>query len=119
MGPGYKLFNTEDLSVDTRFGAGITYEYGVPQTFPELLASVEWAWQINDRQKLAGTFSYAPEVTNFNQFRLSLNAEWNFQLQEAEGLSFYIGLRDEYQSIVPQGSTRNDLRLFGGIKYDF
>ena len=119
VGPGYKLFNTETLTVDTRFGAGVTYEYGVPQTFPELLASVEWTWQINDRQKLAGTFSYAPEVTNFNQFRLSLNAEWNFQLQEAEGLSFYIGLKNEYQSIVPQGSTRNDLRLFGGIKYDF
>ena len=119
VGPGYKLFNTETLAVDTRFGAGVTYEYGVPQTFPELLASVEWTWQINDRQKLAGTFSYAPEVTNFNQFRLSLNAEWNFQLQEAEGLSFYIGLKNEYQSIVPQGSTRNDLRLFGGIKYDF
>ena len=119
VGPGYKLFNTEMLTVDTRFGAGLTYEYGVPQTLPELLASVEWTWQINDRQKLAGTFSYAPEVTNFNQFRLSLNAEWNFQLQEAEGLSFYIGLKNEYQSIVPQGSTRNDLRLFGGIKYDF
>ena len=119
VGPGYKLFNTETLTVDTRFGAGLTYEYGVPQTLPELLASVEWTWQINDRQKLAGTFSYAPEVTNFNQFRLSLNAEWNFQLQEAEGLSFYIGLKDEYQSIVPQGSTRNDLRLFGGIKYNF
>ena len=119
VGPGYKLFNTENLTVDTRFGAGLTYEYGIPQTLPELLASIEWTWQINDRQKLAGTFSYAPEVTNFNQFRLSLNAEWNFQLQEAEGLSFYIGLKDEYQSIVPQGSTRNDLRLFGGIKYDF
>ena len=119
VGPGYRLFNTEKLTVDTRFGAGLTYEYGIPQTLPELLASVEWTWQINDRQKLAGTFSYAPEVTNFNQFRLSLNAEWNFQLQEAEGLSFYIGVKDEYQSIVPQGSTRNDLRLFGGIKYDF
>ena len=119
VGPGYRLFNTEKLTVDTRFGAGLTYEYGIPQTLPELLASVEWTWQINERQKLAGTFSYAPEVTNFNQFRLSLNAEWNFQLQEAEGLSFYIGVKDEYQSIVPQGSTRNDLRLFGGIKYDF
>ena len=119
VGPGYKLIKTEALTLDTRFGAGLTYEYGIPQTLPELLAAVEWSWQINDRQKFAGTFSYAPEVTNFSQFRLSLNAEWNFQLQESKGLSFYIGIRDEFQSIVPQGSTRNDLRLFGGIKYDF
>ena len=119
VGPGYKLIKSEKLTVDTRFGAGFTYEYGIPQTLPELLAAVEWSWQINDRQKFAGTLSYAPEVTNFSQFRLSLNAEWNFQLQETKGLSFYIGIRDEFQSIVPQGATRNDLRLFGGIKYDF
>jgi hypothetical protein len=119
LGPGYKLIDTEGLSIDTRLGGGLSYEYGIPQTFPELLASVEWSWKINDRQKFAGTFSYAPEVTNFDQFRLSLNAEWNFQLQEEKGLSFYVGIRDEFQSIVPEGSTRNDLRLFGGIKYDF
>ena len=119
VGPGYRLINSETLTIDTRFGGGLTYEYGLPQTLPELLAAVEWSWQINDRQKFAGTLSYAPEVTDFDQFRLSLNAEWNFQLQESEGLSFYIGVRDEFQSIVPAGSTRNDLRLFGGIKYDF
>jgi putative salt-induced outer membrane protein YdiY len=119
VGPGYKLINTSILTVDTRVGGGLSYEYGIPQTLPELLASVEWSWQINDRQKFAGTFSYAPEVTNFDQFRLSLNAEWNFQLQESKGLSFYIGTRNEFQSIVPEGSTKNDLRLFGGIKYDF
>ena len=56
VGPGYKLINTSILTVDTRVGGGLSYEYGIPQTLPELLASVEWAWQINDRQKFAGTF---------------------------------------------------------------
>ena len=119
LGPGYKLVNTPDLKIDGRLGAGVTYEYGIPQLLPELLVSTEWNWQIDDRQRISGNFSYAPDVTESQQFRLSLNAEWNFRLQKEEGMSFYVGLRNEYQSIVPEGSTRNDLRLFGGIKYEF
>lgn len=119
LGPGYKLVNTPDLKIDGRVGAGVTYEYGIPQLLPELLVSTEWNWQIDDRQRISGNFSYAPDVTESQQFRLSLNAEWNFRLQKDEGMSFYVGLRNEYQSIVPEDSTRNDLRLFGGIKYEF
>ena len=70
-------------------------------------------------QRISGNLSYAPDITNTRQYRLSLNLEWNFRLQKEKGMSFYLGLRDEYQSIVPEGSTRNDLRMFGGIKYEF
>ena len=119
LGPGYKLINTPELKLDGRFGGGVTYEYGIPQLLPELLLSTEWNWQIDDRQRVSGNFSYAPDVTESSQYRLSLNLEWNFRLQKEEGMSFYVGLRDEYQSIVPEGSTRNDLRMFGGIKYEF
>ena len=119
LGPGYKLINMPDLKIDGRLGAGVTYEYGIPQLLPELLVSTEWNWQIDDRQRISGNFSYAPDVTESQQFRLSLNAEWNFRLQKEQGMSFYVGVRNEYQSIVPENSTRNDLRLFGGIKYEF
>ena len=119
LGPGYKFINTPELKLDGRFGGGVTYEYGIPQLLPELLLLTEWNWQIDDRQRVSGNFSYAPDVTEFAQYRLSLNLEWNFRLQKEEGMSFYVGLRDEYQSIVPEGSTRNDLRMFGGIKYEF
>ena len=119
LGPGYKIINTPELKIDGRFGGGVTYEYGVPQLLPELLLSTEWNWQIDDRQRISGNFSYAPDVTQSQQYRLSLNLEWNFRLQKEEGMSFYVGLRDEYQSIVPEGSTRNDLRVFGGVKYEF
>ena len=119
LGPGYKLINTPELNLDGRFGGGVTYEYGIPQLLPELLLSTEWNWQVDDRQRISGNFSYAPDVTETEQYRLSLNLEWNFRLQKEVGMSFYVGLRDEYQSIVPEGSTRNDLRIFGGIKYDF
>ena len=119
LGPGYKLIDTPELKLDGRFGGGVTYEYGVPQLLPELLVSTEWNWQVDERQRISGNLSYAPDVTNTRQYRLSLNLEWNFRLQKEDGMSFYLGLRDEYQSIVPEGSTRNDLRMFGGIKYEF
>ena len=54
-----------------------------------------------------------------DQYRIEFNAEWNFRLQKEKGLSVYLGVRDQFQSIVPEGSTQNDLRMFGGIKYEF
>ena len=119
LGPGYKIVDQDDLKIDGRLGGGLTYEYGIPQLLPELLVSAEWNWQVSDRQRVTGNFSYAPDVTESSQYRLSLNLEWNFRLQDTEGMSFYLGLRNEYQSIVPESSTRNDLRMFGGIKYEF
>lgn len=119
LGPGYKLVDSEDLAIDLRIGAGATYEYTNSQIFPEALFSIEWNWAIDDRQRFNGTSSYAPDVTNFDQYRISLNAEWNFRLQKEKGLSFYIGVRNMFQSIVEEGSTNNDLRLFGGVKYEF
>ena len=119
LGPGYKIVNLDNLKIDGRVGGGLTYEYGIPRLLPELLVSTEWNWQVDTRQRVTGNFSYAPDVTESDQYRLSLNLEWNFRLQDTEGMSFYLGLRNEYQSIVPEGSTRNDLRMFGGIKYEF
>lgn len=119
LGPGFKLVNETDLVIDLRVGAGATYEYGVPQLLPEALLSFEWTWNIDDRQSVNGIFSYAPDITEISQYRLSLNAEWNFQLQKEKGLSFYVGVRNLFQSIVPVESTQNDLRVFGGIKYEF
>lgn len=119
LGPGRKLVDRPDLSIDLRTGVGATYEYGVPQTLPEALLSMEWKWTIDDRQSFNGVFSYVPDFTMIEQYRLELNGEWNFRLQKEEGLSFYVGFRNQFQSIVPTGSTNNDLRLFGGIKYEF
>ena len=119
VGPGYQLINEENLIVDMRVGVGVTYEYGVPQTLPEALVSAEWSWTIDDRQRFNGAVSYVPDISEPSQFRLELNAEWNFRLQKEEGLSFYVGVRNQYQSIVPDNSTNNDLRLFGGVKYEF
>ena len=119
LGPGYKLVEREDLAIDLRVGAGATYEYGLSQTLPEALLSFEWSWEIDDRQRLNGVCSYLPDLTRIDQYRLQLNGEWNFRLQKEEGLSFYVGVKDEYQSMVSEGSTNNDLRLFGGIKYEF
>ena len=119
IGPGYKLVDRPELSLNMRVGAGATYEYGIPQTLPEALISMEWSWEVDDRQSLNGVMSYVPDFTMIEQYRLEFNGEWNFRLQKEEGLSFYMGVRNQFQSIVPEGSTKNDLRLFGGVKYEF
>lgn len=119
IGPGYKLIDHTDLTLKLRVGVGATYEYGESQTLPEALLSLEWNWELDDRQGLNGIFSYVPDFTMIEQYRLEFNGEWNFRLQKQEGLSFYVGVRNQFQSIVPADSTNNDLRVFGGVKYEF
>jgi len=119
VGPSFQLVKSERIEVDVRFGLGATYEYAIPQTLPEALISAEWAWKVDDRQRINGVISYVPDFTVADQYRIEFNAEWNFRLQKEKGLSVYLGVRDQFQSIVPEGSTQNDLRMFGGIKYEF
>ena len=119
VGPNFQLVRTPALELDLRLGLGATYEYAIPQTLPEALISAEWSWEVDDRQKINGVISYVPDFTMTDQYRIEFNAEWNFRLQKEKGLSVYLGIRDQFQSVVPQGSTNNDLRMFGGIKYEF
>jgi hypothetical protein len=110
-GFGYRLIKIDTTTLVTRFGGGYSNEYHGPEIgeiYPELVLSVQLEHQISKRQKILGLVEYAPEVTNFERYRLRIQAAWELLLDEEKKLSLRLGALDLYNS-VPDGAQPNDL----------
>ena len=109
----------ETLDLTGRLGFGTSYEFGPPsRLIPEALLGLEFEWRISDAQKLKGFFTYYPDVDEIGEFRFNTGLTWNLKIDGWEGVSFEAGINDQYQSQITSG-TRNNLRYFAGLKYEF
>jgi len=118
-GLGYRLFHAKPFALTLKGGFGATREFGDPrQTIPEAYAEVAMAWWIDRRQTLEASVNIAPDLTNLGDYRILARLDWIVRFDE-RGMAFVGGIRDEYQSSVPAGSTNNDLRYYLGVRYDF
>jgi len=118
-GAGYRFVKDETLDLTGRLGFGTSYEFGPPsRLIPEALLGLEFEWRISDAQKLKGFFTYYPDVDEIGEFRFNTGLTWNLKIDGWEGVSFEAGINDQYQSQITSG-TRNDLRYFAGLKYEF
>jgi hypothetical protein len=53
------------------------------------------------------------------EFRSVSTAEWVIALGKADGLSFKLGLENEYESDVGRDTESNDLSYYGALVFDF
>lgn len=109
-GVGYQLIKTEATSFLGRFGGGFSREIGGPDDryVPELVFGMEFEHQLTKRQKLTAKADYMPDVTDFDNFRLTGEFGWQVLLDEAMNLSLKASLLDRYDS-TPDGAKPNDL----------
>jgi Protein of unknown function, DUF481 len=121
FGPGYRVFDTDDLGLTLRLGAGATYEAGsVHRWEPEVLLAEEFRWSISRRQQLMFNASIAPNVEDLSDYRVQSSAEYRLLLDEARrGLSLTAGLRDIFLSRPAPTAEANELRVYAGLRYDF
>jgi hypothetical protein len=120
-GGGYTLAETEDLEVNTRMGFGGTYEYGSVNEFtPEaLFGGSVISWKVNERSSLAGETLFYPSLQNGDDYRIESTFEWVYKLDLASGMSFKIGLENEYNSNTRGDNSNNDLKYYGAIVLSF
>jgi len=121
LGPGYKLIDRDDLKLTLRAGAGAVKEWvsdndGIR---PEGLAGYDFEWKITGQQSLVSTFRYYPDFDDLGEFRTAGFAGWKLDIDKADGLSLSLGFIHEYQSQVDPGREHNDVKLFGGVTFDF
>lgn len=121
VGPGYRVFETERVGLTLRAGAGATYEAGdVHEWEPEVLVAEDFRWRISGRQQLTINSSIAPNVEDLADYRVQSSMEYRLLLDEARrGLSLTAGLRDIYLSKPAEDGKTNELRIYGGLRYDF
>ncbi len=119
-GIGYRLFNTKDLQLKGRFGAGTSREFGGPDNrwVPEALFGADYEHQVNKRNKVIAKLDYFPEWTDFDNFRFISDLAWEILLDESGNMSLKLGAMDRYDS-TPNGRKPNDLNYTALLLYKF
>ncbi len=110
-GVGYRWLKNENTTFITRLGAGFSHEYGGPedgQYVPEAVFGLQLEHQISKRQRIVGVVEYAPDIGDFQNYRIRTQAAWDLLLDMERNLSLRVGVLERYNSI-PNGARPNDL----------
>jgi putative salt-induced outer membrane protein YdiY len=111
VGLGYRLIKNDTTTLIGRIGGGFSHEYGGPESgryVPEAVFGLQFERQLNNRQKLFGSVDYAPDVTNFGQYRIRTQAAWEMLLDSQRNLSLRLGVLERYNSLYEKDKP-NDL----------
>lgn len=121
VGAGYHLIDEEDFDLTLRAGIGGFHEFNSPREefIPEALFGGELDWQIDDRQTFSMNATIYPDLDDSGEFRAVSGANWSYALSDDSNLKLNVGLYDEYQSKVGMGVEHNDLKIYGGLSFDF
>ncbi len=120
-GVGYQLIDENDLNVILRggFGGAKEFKSSRNQFIPEALLGGELAWTISKRQEFKLESTLYPDLDDTGEYRNISSASWNYKLNDEGNTAFNLGLYNEYQSKTDPGVARNDIRIFGGLSFDF
>lgn len=119
-GLAYKFIRTKALTTGVRFGVGTSREFGGPDDrwVPELLFGFDHEHQVNKRNKVSFKADYYPEWSDFQNYRVVLDASWEYLFDEAGNLSVKLSAIDRYDS-TPNGAKPNDVNYALLLMYKF
>lgn len=121
VGVGYELISEEDFELALRAGVGTTKEFSGARDFrPEALIGLDLIkWQITKNQVLTASTTYYPDLEDLEEGRLVSKAEWSWDVSAENNLSLKLGIENEYESEVQQGSEHSDTRYYGAVSMSF
>jgi putative salt-induced outer membrane protein YdiY len=126
-GVGYTAYDTPDFKLRFRAGPNYVREFGVDEVrFPdhedsrwEAMIGAESEWQINEAQKLEGTVTYYPDLSESGEYRVVGSLAWSINLNESGSLAFKLGLEDEYDTHREDPIEKNELKYFAALLFKF
>ncbi len=109
-GVGYQFWKTDVSHFKGRLGPGVSREIGGPndEWIPELVFGAIYERQISKYQKFNCTIDYFPEISDFTNYRVNAQINWEVVLDEINNLSMKIGIVDRYDS-TDEGKKPNDI----------
>lgn len=120
-GAGYRLYLGDPFKMTLRAGAGALKEGNSTrnQVIPEALLGAEGSWNICSTQQLDFTTIAYPDLADSGEFRAVSGISWSFRPNPSDSLSLFLTVNHEFQSQVTVPTERNDVRIFGGLGFDF
>lgn len=112
-GLGYHFIKNDRITLTSRFGAGVSREFGGlnNEWIPEANVGADAEHALTKRQKLNLTVDYYPAWKEFSDFHIIADANWEVLLDEATNLSLKLGAIDRYDS-TPDGALANDIDYY-------
>jgi len=120
-GPGYHLFERDDLKLDIRLGLGPRKEWESDNDSwkAEGLIGADFNWDISQKQTCTFSPYFFPVVDDLDDYRARVSGEWRFLFDKDMNLSFLMGTLYEFISIVDLDKDHGDLRTYLGLRYAF
>ena len=111
-GAGYEFIRTPEWHLAGRFGLGGSKSYGGnDKAFAsEALLALELAWNISEREFLDFNTTVYPNLDQGGEYRNISAFNWRIKMSERVNLAMKIGLVNEYDSLAPKGSDKNDFK---------
>ena len=114
------LYDADDFELLARLGAGASYEWGtVDDAIPEALAAVEGKWRPFEGQTLRFSNTIFPSLDDLGESRNVTEVSYTAELDAGRGLSFKVGLFNEYLSETADDSSHNSLSYYAQLTYAF
>ncbi|HIF32267.1 MAG: DUF481 domain-containing protein [Pirellulaceae bacterium] len=119
-GVGYRLVDNESTILGTRFGSGVSREFGGPDVdwAPEANFGLDYERQISELQKLTSRIDYFPEWGQFEDYRLNTTLNWEVLLDKQSNLSLKFSALNRYDS-TPNGLKPNDITYSALLLWNF
>ncbi|MCE9589911.1 MAG: DUF481 domain-containing protein [Planctomycetes bacterium] len=120
-GPGYQLIQTPSFDLRIRGGGGASKEFGSDheEIVPEGLIGGEFLWRLSDRQKLAASSAFYPDLLDPTDNRSTTTADWSYLLDRVQRLTLRMGVKLEYQSETSDSTPNADMKFFGALVFGF
>ena len=119
-GLGYLASSTDELKLRVNGGVGGSKDRnGSTDFIPRTTFGYSLDWAINSLTRLTSTTSIENDIKAYGDYLLVIEANLNVKVSEAQNLSLYINVRDEYDSNPSEGDSWNQIWLTMGLSYAF
>ena len=119
-GLGYLASSTDELKLRVNGGVGGSKDRnGNTDFIPRTTFGYSLDWAINSLTRLTSTTSIENDIKTYGDYLLVIEANLNVKVSEAQNLSLYINVRDEYDSNPSEGDSWNQIWLTMGLSYAF
>jgi putative salt-induced outer membrane protein len=120
-GIGYKLYKDDTWDVANRVGVGGFTTRGVEDdvSTPELILALDVDWAINDIESLDFSTAFYPDLDENGEYRNLTSINWRIKMVEESNLVLKLGLVNEYESLVEEGTEKNDFTYNFSLAWRF
>jgi len=111
-GTGYEFINDGTWYLTGRFGLGGNKTFGdLEEVFTrEAILAFNAAWTISERESVDFNTTFYPSLDESGEYRNISAFNWKMKMTDKGSLAMKIGLINEYDSLAPEGTNKNDFK---------